>query len=662
MKKDAQLLRRGRRKLCAVATLAGCCLLRSPPPAGAQGAGEQAPLTNYEQRLKTNPDDLDALEAIARIEAERKDFAQAIAVYQRIVAARPQDRAARIQLARLLGWNHQYGDSIHVYQAALALAPGDPEALEGLAAVEEWSGRLADAAAICGQLASAHPENASYIYQAARLEAATHQYPAARDRLATVLALDPEQLDARLLLAQLELKAGQYPSALRQFERVLVRRPADADALMGAAQARYYTGDLRAAYAEASRLVQEQPRNFDAIFLLASIERARGHRYHARLLLNRANQLSRHNAEVAGLRERLGEESSTALHLTAGYSHEIGSPGQPGFPPGAIAEDLTSLAFGSELDFAALPRSTSSVNADALPSESPSGIIRGAAAPTNFLYRQTTRVFKGLTLRGGIGMEHFGSGAPVALPNGNGPQPGATSTIIGFLGGTYALNAAWSGDLTWSHLAMPYTPLAVRLGVVSTREEGGINWIPVPRTQFHLTYFQEHLASEPYSQTSSAVIPGTGLPEVVDERDQESGSGGMLSFNSRVVNGERLALDVGASAFLDGYNGPRRNVDLGLFTPSFYQRELVNGRLSGQLSKRLGYDLAAGFGVQQFDQIVQRVDQKQAAKRALFASPTLKFKVTPYLSGSLGYTYYDSALTLGIVRGNGVRVGIDCRF
>lgn len=570
------------------------------------------------------------------------------------MALRPQDRAARIQLARLLGWNHQYDDSIRAYQAALAEAPGDPEALEGLASVEEWSGRTGDAAAIYAQLASTHPHNATYVYQAARLEAANHQYPIARDRLATVLALDPEQLDARLLLAQLELKAGQHTSALRQFERVLVRRPADADALLGSAQAHYYTGDLGGACAEASRLVEQQPRNFDAIYLLASVERARGHRHQARLLLNRANQLSGHNAEVTSLREKLGEESSTVLHLTAGYAREIGSPGQPGFP-GPVAEDLRSFTFGSRLDFIVLPRSTSSFSAEALPAESPSGIIRGAAAPTNFLYRQTTRVFNNLTLRGGIGMEHFGSGLPVALPNGSGLQPGATSALIGFLGGSYAPNPDWSFDLTWSHLALPYTPLAVRLSVVSTRREGGINWTPGARTEFHLTYFQEHLASEPYSQISSAVSPGTGLPEVVNARDQERGSGGTLSFNRRVAGGERVTLYLGASAFLEGYNGPRHNVDLGFFTPSFYQRELLNGRLGGQLSKRVGYDLAAGFGVQQ-------VDRKEALKRAMFVSPTLRVKVTPYVAASLGYTYYNSAQTLGMVRGNGVRAGIDCRF
>ncbi len=629
--------------------------LAAPRAIFAQSAAQPGPVAGNEQGLQAKPADEDALEAVARVEAARKNFAQAIAVYRQVLALQPEDRGAKIQLARLLSWNHQYVESIRAYQSVLAKAPADPEAMEGLAAVEEWSGNCVEAEAIYSQLASAHPENAGYIYQAARLEAAIRQYPAARDRLAMVLALDPKQLDARLLLAQLEIRQGQYASALRQFERVLAGRPGDPAALMGAAQSRYYMDDLGGAYGEASQLVQKQPENFDAIYLLASIERARGRRHRARLLLNRANALSQHNPEIASLRENLANESSTVLHLTTGYSREIGIPGQPGFSPDATAEDLRSFAFGSKLDFVALPRSTSSFEADALPTESPSGIIGGAAAPTEFFYRQTTHVWKGLTLRGGFGMEHFGSGVPVTLPGSAGLQPGATLAPIGFLGGTYALNSTLSFDLTRSHLALPYTPLAVRLGVLSTRTEGGIDWTPIPRTDFHLTYYEDHLTSERYGQVSSVVNSTTGQPLIVDARDQESGSGGTLSFNGRVIDGERMALDVGASAFLEGYNGPRRNVDLGFFTPGFYQRELLNGRLSGWFSKRMGYDLAAGFGVQQ-------VGQRQALTRASVASPALKFKLTPYLSGSLGYTYYDSNEALGIVRGNGVRLGIDWKF
>jgi tetratricopeptide (TPR) repeat protein len=645
-----------RQSICAFTIAGVICLLLvvGPYPGWAQG-GPQADLAAYQERLKSDPNDLDAWEAVARIEAGRKNLAGAIAACRRVTAARPDVAEAQIQLARLLGWNHQYEDSIRAYQLVLLQAPEDADALEGLAAVEEWSGNKAESAAIYERLVSAHPEDEDYVYQAARLEASTHQYATARDRLATVLALDPERTEARSLLAQLEMEQGQYGSALRQFERILRVRPADPAALMGAAQARYYTGDLGSAFAAASLLVKQEPENFDALYLLAAIERARGHRYRARMLLDRADRLSRHNAEVAGLRENLRNESTTVLHLTSGYSREIGSPDQPGLSADPVAEDLRSFVFGSRLDFVALPRSTSSFTTSALPSESPSGLIGGAVAPTEFLYTQTTRLLHALTLRGGFGLEHFGPGMPVTLPSGSGPQPSATFAPIGFLGGSYALSPAWSFDFTWSHLALPYTPLAVRLGVISARKEGGINWTPDSRTSFHLTYFEERLASESYQQLSSIVNPETEAPLVIDERDQEQGSGGTLSFNRRAIDGERFALDLGASVFLTGYDGERRDVDLGFFTPDFYQRELLNSRLSGRISKRLGYDVAAGFGVQQ-------VDRNQSLKRALMVSPALKFVVTPYFSGSLGYTYYDSTQVLGIVRGNGVRLGVDWKF
>jgi hypothetical protein len=511
---------------------------------------------------------------------------------------------------------------------------------------------LEDAAATYAKLAAAHPGDTSYLFEAARLEAVLHQYASARSRLTSLLAVEPDNLDARLLLAQLELKQGQSASALRQFERVLAQRPADLEALEGAARAHYYTGDLGQAYELASRLVEQEPGNFDALFLLASIERARGQRYEARLLLNRADRISPHNSDVKELREKVWQESSTVLHLTAAYNREITSP-EPGVPPSEVVEDLRTFAFGSRLDFVRLPRTTSSFLFDFLPVETPLGFYGGAAAPYEFLYQQTTHVFSKLALRGGIGFQHFGPGVPVNLPNGAGPQPSATSAVVGFGGGTFALTRHVSFDFTWNRSGITYTPLAVRLGVISSRTEEGLGVAFDPRTTLHLTYFQERLTTEPYTQVVSTGT--TGNPMTVTSSEYENGSGGTAVFSRLIVNRERLVLDVGGSALLFGYDGPRRGVFLGFFTPSFYQRELFDSRVKGRLSKTFGYDVSASFGVQQ-------VNQGQPIKHALILSPGFTFKLTPYLSGSIGYTHYDAAQSLGLVQGNGVHLGIDWRF
>jgi cytochrome c-type biogenesis protein CcmH/NrfG len=628
------------------------------PVSGAQAGAISTPaelIAHYQQRLKADPGDTDALEGLARAEAELKNFPAAISAYRRVLEARRHDRAAQIQLARLLGWNQQYEESIRAFRAVLDEAPADREALEGLANVQVWSKKLEDAAVTYGQLASRYPDDHHYLFEAARLETDSHQYAAARERLTSLLAVESGNLDARLLLAQLELRQGQYPSALRQFEGVLAERPADVDALMGAARAHYYSGDLERAYVEASKLVEQQPQNFDALFLLAHIERARGHRHRARLLLSRADRVAPHNPEVKELREKLWNESSTVLHLTAGYTREIGSPAGPNVPAELIEEDLRSFSFGSRLDFTALPRSTSSFSFYSLPVQMPSGFFGGAAAPLQFLYQQTTRVFSKLTLRGGVGLEHFGPGVPVNLPKGAGPQPGATTTAIGFGGGTFVLSPRWSFDLIWTRSGITYTPLSTRLGVISNRTEGGATVTFDPRTNLQLTYYRERLTTEPYDHLVSPAVPTGSQALTVETADYENGSGGTLTFNHRFVDREGLAVEAGFSALLLGYDGPRRGVYLGFFTPSFYQRELATGRLSGQFTKRLGYDISAGFGMQQ-------VEQGEPIKRALNLSPGFTFKLTPFLSGNIGYTYYDSAQSLGIVQGNGVHLGIDWRF
>ena len=621
----------------------------APPP----GSSAAQRIAFYQKRLQNYPDDVDALEALAGAEAELKNFPAAILAYRRVLASHPQDRDAQIQLARLLGWNRQYDDSIGAFRAMLEQAPEDREALEGLASVQVWSKRLEEAAATYGRLASSHPEEHRYLFEAARLEASTHQYAAARERLTTLLALDPQNLDARLLLAQLESRQGQYASALRQFDRVLEDRPADPGALLGAARARYYLGELERADAEATRLVEGQPQNYDALFLLASIERARGNRRRARALLNSAERLSPHSPEVSELREKLWSESSTVLHLAAGYTHEIGSPNVAGIPASLIEEDLRSFSFGSRLDFKVLPRSTSTVSFDSFPVQIPSGLFGGAAAPSQFLYQQNTRIFSKLNLRGGIGLEHFGPGVPVNLPNGAGPQPGATAAPIGFAGGTIALNPRLSFDFTWSHFAVTYTPLAARLGVLSSRMEGGPVITFDPRTTLRLSYYQERFSTERYDQSVHAI--GATSNQTSAGSLSEKGRGGTLTLNRRLVERERLALDAGFSALAFGYDGPRHGVFLGFFTPRLYQREMVTSRLSGPVSKKLGYDLSASFGVQQ-------ADQGQAIKRALILDPGFTFKLAPYLSGSVGYTHYDSVQSLGIVRGNGAHLGIDWRF
>ena len=163
------------------------------------------------------------------------------------------------------------------------------------------------------------------------------------------------------------------------------------------------------------------------------------------------------------------------------------------------------------------------------------------------------------------------------------------------------------------------------------------------------------MSTEPYEQLTGRANAGPSGSTTIDVSDQENGSGGAMTFNHRVVDRERFAFDAGYSMTMFGYDGPRRGVYLGFFAPNFYERELFNTRLTGHFTGRFGYDFSQGVGVQQ-------VGYHQPLKEAVQVNPALTFKAAPYLTMNMGYTHYDSAQSLGIVRGNGVRLGIDYRL
>jgi long-subunit fatty acid transport protein len=94
---------------------------------------------------------------------------------------------------------------------------------------------------------------------------------------------------------------------------------------------------------------------------------------------------------------------------------------------------------------------------------------------------------------------------------------------------------------------------------------------------------------------------------------------------------------------------------MGFFNPTFYQVHQLTARLYGIFHGPLGYDFSGGLGVQQ-------VETHQPLTRALNLNPALSLRVNDRLSLKLGYTHYNYAQTLGVIRGNGVTLSTDSRF
>jgi tetratricopeptide (TPR) repeat protein len=442
----------------------------------------------YQERLQRDPHHHLALMGLAHAQVELGEYSAAIHTYTQVLAEYPNDGDAKGDLARLFGWNHHYDDSIRLYGEILSIAPQDVEALEGLARVLAWAGYLQGAADAYKQLLALSPGNGSYMFELAKLEVRLGNFSDARQTFASLLAVDPGNRKARLQLAQLEMRQGDYAGAGKQFEQLLKQRPEDFEARLGEAQIHYYNGTLGQARALASALRKQQPDNFDVIFLLAEIERASRNRKAAAVLLDQCDQLSHNNPELAALRERVRDESPAVLHTTAAVAREIGQPRQT--DSASQPEDLRTFDFGTTLDLALLPRTDSSLSLNYLPSSSPEGGIQGAVGPSQFMYRQATRLSRALTVRGGAGLVRFGPGEPQLLPGNPEPVPTATLRPIGFVGASLSPGKDLSLDLNWTRSAITYTPLSVRLGVMAENVEGTFHYFPTSRTGLQLAYNQ----------------------------------------------------------------------------------------------------------------------------------------------------------------------------
>ena len=207
-------------------------------------------------------------------------------------------------------------------------------------------------------------------------------------------------------------------------------------------------------------------------------------------------------------------------------------------------------------------------------------------------------------------------------------------------------------DITAAQSAVTYTPTAVRLGVMEDRLAAGLNFLFTPRTELHLEYFYAHLSSVRYDHIS---IVNRTTTVIENKADHDQGHGGSVVFNRNVIRSKAFSFDLGYSGLAYGYAGERRKIFMGFFNPSLYQRHYLTARCNGNLRGPLGYDFSGGVGLQQ-------VGQGNALTRALVLNPALTLKASSRLSLRLGYIHYNSAQSLGTLRGNAVQLSTDWKF
>jgi tetratricopeptide (TPR) repeat protein len=170
--------------------------------------------------LKSNPEDLGALDVLTRSYANRKELPAAIATVRMLVGERPNSAPLQYRLGALLAATRQPKEARAAYIMALTADPQFPPARLALAAMDQSDGK---------------PD-------------------AARKDLDLLLTSKAGELPARTELSFIEAKSGNYAKAIEHLRRVVEAQPTNVLALNNLA---YLLADQTSQSEEALKYAQK---------------------------------------------------------------------------------------------------------------------------------------------------------------------------------------------------------------------------------------------------------------------------------------------------------------------------------------------------------------------------------------------------------------------
>ncbi len=185
----------------------------------------------YETIVATDPQDTDALLALAELRQQQGNGAAALALYERIVRSDPDRLEAWLALAEL---RSEAGDEAGEAEALAAIAQIETNNLEVLFPLADFrreQGELAEALQIYERIVAIEPENIGALQALAGTATELGQIERALLAYETLLTVAPNSTDVLLGFAGLQLQIGDLEESHQLYQQVLALDPTNAAAL-----------------------------------------------------------------------------------------------------------------------------------------------------------------------------------------------------------------------------------------------------------------------------------------------------------------------------------------------------------------------------------------------------------------------------------------------
>ena len=194
-------------------------------------------VTEAEELLRLNPDNLDARRMLGRIytrligdaqagRIDEKMLAKSVEQYQAILAKEPKDQESQLVLARLLRLSHKSVESEKAYKAVLAIEPDNEEALTGLAMVYSDVGDTRGAIEMLKRASEKDP-NPRTLNALAQFYEQTNDWANAAATWKQMIPLVQETNTLKRYLARDLLFSDKTDEALALYQEIATEEPKD---------------------------------------------------------------------------------------------------------------------------------------------------------------------------------------------------------------------------------------------------------------------------------------------------------------------------------------------------------------------------------------------------------------------------------------------------
>lgn len=168
----------------------------------------------FDALLKSRPNHLDAMLALADIAMIRKDEKSYQDWLKKATSAHPSSLQPKLLLTRYLLGKGQPDQALAFAREAVNLQPKNPVALNFLGMAQFASKDLENARGTYQKLADMYPDRAEPKLQLAQIQISSKQFDQARLTLQQAIRLKPDFVPAQLVLGSLEIQTARYDDAL----------------------------------------------------------------------------------------------------------------------------------------------------------------------------------------------------------------------------------------------------------------------------------------------------------------------------------------------------------------------------------------------------------------------------------------------------------------